>query len=186
MANPTATPASTTTYTVTATDGNGCSSAPSSVTVTVANVAPAISGQPANTTVCSGTPATFTVAATGSSLNYSWAINNNSGWGNAWTVTGSGGTWLGTSTDNDQFQPSCNSFSANLGDINSPVTGNALGMWGGSGGDTVAIRTFPALAAGQVVSIDFDNGNWFAAQSPRFRHSIGHWRRNGVRALPPI
>ena len=32
-------------------------------------------------------------------------------------------------------------------------------MWGGASGDEVATRTFAALAVGQVVSIDFDNGN---------------------------
>ena len=32
-------------------------------------------------------------------------------------------------------------------------------MWGGGSGDEVATRTFTALTAGQVVSIDFDNGN---------------------------
>src|ERR1035441_8156034 len=56
VANPTATPTSTTPYTVTVTDSVGCT-AISSVTVGV-NVAPAISTQPANTTVCSGSTAT--------------------------------------------------------------------------------------------------------------------------------
>ncbi|HVM49025.1 MAG TPA: hypothetical protein VMU04_13425, partial [Candidatus Acidoferrum sp.] len=142
VANPTATPTSTTTYTVTVTDGNGCS-ADSSVTVTVNNVAPSISAQPANTTVCSGSAANFSVTASGSSLSYSWAQNNNGGWGNAWTVSGNGSTWLGTSAANDQGNPECTSFSA-AGDINSPG-GNALGMWGGFDGSEVAIRTFPSL-----------------------------------------
>jgi autotransporter-associated beta strand protein len=155
VANPTATPTSTTPYTVTVTDSVGCT-AISSVTVGV-NVAPAISTQPANTTVCSGSTATFSVTASGSGLSYSWANMNNGGWGSPWTLSGGGSTWLGTSTQNDQSNPSCNSFSG-AEDINSP-SGNALGMYGGILGDEVATRTFTALTVGQVVSIDFDNGN---------------------------
>ncbi|MGD0260161.1 MAG: autotransporter-associated beta strand repeat-containing protein, partial [Verrucomicrobiota bacterium] len=157
VANPTASPATTTLYTVTVTDGNGCT-AQSSVTVSL-NVAPTISTQPANQAACSGSTATFSVTASGSGLNYSWAENNNNGWGNnAWSVSGSGSTFLGNSTNNDFGVPVCNSLSAAY-DINSPISGYALGIWGGSGGDEVATRPLPALTVGQVVSIDFDNGN---------------------------
>ncbi len=155
--NPSASPAATTTYTVTVTDSLGCS-AHASMTVSL-NVAPLISAQPTNTTVCSGSTATFSVTASGSSLNYYWDDDTNGGWGssNGWTVTGTGGTFLDTSTDNDAGDPSCTSFSSNLGDIDSPVHGQALGMYSGGSPGTVAIRTFPPLAAGQTVSIDFDN-----------------------------
>jgi len=155
VANPTATPTSTTTYTVTVTDANGCT-AMSSVTVTAGTIA--ISTQPANTAICSGSTATLSVTATGAGLSYSWANDNNGGWGNAWAASGSGSTFRSSSTDNDFGDPSCNSFSA-AGDINSPVSGFALGMYGGASGDEVVTRTFTALAAGQVVSVDFDNGN---------------------------
>ena len=152
LANPTASPTSTTPYTVTVTDSFGCTTATSSMTVGV-NVAPSISSQPANTTVCSGSTATFSVTASGSGLSYSWADNNNGGWGSAWTTNGGGSTFLGDSTANDSGGP-CTSFSPVKGDINSPNSGFALGMAGGA----VATRTI-ALAVGQVVSIDFDNGN---------------------------
>lgn len=122
-----------------------------------AQVAPAITTQPANQTVFSGSTATFSVTASGPGLNYSWARHNNGGWGSAWSASGSGGTFLYDSTDNDSGSPACNSLSAAY-DINSPASGNALGLWGGSSGDEVATRSFAALAAGQVVSIDFDNG----------------------------
>ena len=62
-----------------------------------------------------------------------------------------------SSTDDNFGDPACTGFSS-ANDINS-LSGNALGMWGGFSGDEVAIRTFSALAAEQVVSIDFDNGN---------------------------
>jgi autotransporter-associated beta strand protein len=157
LANPTASPATTTAYAVTVTDANSCTAVSSSVTITVGEVL-AISTQPANQAVCSGSTATFSVTASGPGiLGYSWANNNNSGWGSAWAMSGSGSTFRASSTDNDFGDPACTSFSSAF-DINSP-SGNALGMYGGSGGDQVAIRTFTALAVGQVVSIDFDNGN---------------------------
>ena len=97
----------------------GCT-ASSSMTVYV-NAAPAISTQPANhdgvqRLDCDVLRRPRRVRGS----SYSWANDNNSGWGSAWTVTGSGGTWLGTSTDNDNFQPACNSFSANLGTSTAP------------------------------------------------------------------
>jgi autotransporter-associated beta strand protein len=156
-ANPTASPTSTTTYTVTVSDSAGCSAPTSSMTVTVVG-APAITSQPGNATICSGKTTTLSVAASGSGLSYSWANNNNAGWGSAWTASGSGALFLQTSTQNDQSNPDCTSFTS-AGDINSPISGMALGMWGGNSGDEVATRTFTALTAGKVVSIDFDNGN---------------------------
>jgi hypothetical protein len=122
-----------------------------------AQIAPAITTQPTNQTVCSGSTATFSVTASGSGLNYSWARHNNGGWGSAWSASGSGGTFRASSTDNEFGEAACTSLSS-ADDINSP-SGNALGMWGGFSGDEVATRNFAALAVGQVVSIDFDNGN---------------------------
>jgi autotransporter-associated beta strand protein len=157
LANPTASPATTTAYTVTVTDANSCTAVSSSVTVTVGEVL-AISTQPANKAVCDGSTATFSVTASGpGTLGYSWANNNNGGWGSSWATSGSGSTFRASSTDNDSGDPACTSFSSDF-DINSP-SGNALGMYGGSSGDQVATRTFTALAVGQVVSIDLDNGN---------------------------
>jgi autotransporter-associated beta strand protein len=155
LANPTASPATTTTYTVTVTDAGGCN-AQASVTISV-DLPPVISTQPANQAACSGTTASFSVAASGSGLAYSWAKHSNAGWGSAWVTSGGGTTFRGSSTDDDFGDPACASFSSAF-DINSP-SGNALGMWGGFSGDQVATRSFPALAVGQAVSIDFDNGN---------------------------
>jgi autotransporter-associated beta strand protein len=155
LANPTASPANATTYTVTVTDSVGCTSQ-SSMTVSV-DVAPAISTPPSSQTACSGSTATFSVSATGSGLSYSWAKHSNGGWGSAWATSGSGSTFRSSSTDNDFGDTACTSFTS-ASDINSP-SGNALGMWGGFSGDEIATRTFAALTSGQAVSIDFDNGN---------------------------
>ncbi len=56
------------TVVITGTCGNLTSAA---ATLTV-NTSPAITGQPANLTLCTGAKATFTVTATGSGLSYQW------------------------------------------------------------------------------------------------------------------
>ena len=60
-------------------------------TLTV-QTAPAITSQPANTTACAGSSATFTVAATGTNITYQWQIS----------TTGCGGPWtdIPTATTN--------------------------------------------------------------------------------------
>jgi hypothetical protein len=71
ISNPLATAVTaTTTYNVTATR-NGCTSTPSTVTVTVSPGA-AITTQPSPLTRCAGQTATFTVVATGPGLTYQW------------------------------------------------------------------------------------------------------------------
>ena len=134
-----------------------------------APTAPGITTQPQPQTACSGSPATFTVAASGGSNSYAWYKHSNAGWGNAWTISGSGSTFLQTSAQNNNGVPNCNSFSS-FGDINTPG-GNSWGLYGG-GGESVA-RVFPAaLTNGQVFQIDMDNGavdngvqNGFALQT---------------------
>jgi len=59
---------------VTEDDGGGCTpkqTKSQNATLTV-NTSTSITGQPSSTTVCSGLPATFSVTATGTSLNYQW------------------------------------------------------------------------------------------------------------------
>jgi len=80
--NPTATPAATTVYSVTGTDGNGCSNitAPATATVTV-NPTPTVSisgGGPNSQTVCAGgavSPITFSITPAGT---VSWTNSNTS------------------------------------------------------------------------------------------------------------
>lgn len=68
------TPASTTTYTVTGTDGNGCT-ATSQLTVTV-NPLPTVTAAPASATICAGS--TVTITASGGST-YNWMPGSLSG-----------------------------------------------------------------------------------------------------------
>ncbi len=74
LANPLATAlTTTTTYNVTATY-NGCTTAPSPVTVTVSSGA-VITQQPVATTKCAGDKAFFKAKATGATLTYQWQKN---------------------------------------------------------------------------------------------------------------
>lgn len=59
-----------------------CGTATSNAAVLTVNSAPAITVAPANTTVCAGSNASFSVTATGSGLTYQWQINTGSGFNN--------------------------------------------------------------------------------------------------------
>jgi uncharacterized repeat protein (TIGR01451 family) len=61
------------------TDASGNSST-CSTTVTVTNSVPSITSQPANSTVCQGQTATFTIAATPADASFQWQENTGSGW----------------------------------------------------------------------------------------------------------
>jgi hypothetical protein len=77
VSNPTATAVtSTTPYTVTAT-ANGCSTT-GTVTVTVSTGA-SITTDPANTSACTNSNASFTVVATGPGLTYQWFVDDGTG-----------------------------------------------------------------------------------------------------------
>ena len=76
-----ASPTTTTTYTVTHNNGGGCIRT-ANITITV-NQRPTVTAQPANSIVCAGLAATFTVTATGTNLTYQWQVS----------TTGPGGPW---------------------------------------------------------------------------------------------
>ncbi|MEI9956397.1 MAG: hypothetical protein WDM90_08880 [Ferruginibacter sp.] len=65
-----ASPATTTTYTVSNDNGAGCIRS-ASILITV-NQRPAITAQPLPVIACAGTTANFTVTATGTGLTYQW------------------------------------------------------------------------------------------------------------------
>ncbi len=90
-----ASPAVTTTYTVTYNSGVGCVRT-ANVTLTV-NQRPTVTTQPANTTVCSGSTATFTVAGTGTGLAYQWQVST-TGPGGPWTNLANAAPYSGVNT----------------------------------------------------------------------------------------
>lgn len=69
--------------------------ATSNIASLTVNGLPAITNQPASSTICDGSNAGFTVAATGSGLNYQWQVNSGSGWSNI----SNAGIYSGASTN---------------------------------------------------------------------------------------
>lgn len=89
-----ASPGATTTYTVVATNGSGCTGT-ASITLNV-NQRPAVTTQPVNTSVCSGSSATFTIAGTGTNITYQWQESTNGGV--TWTSLNNGAPYSGVNT----------------------------------------------------------------------------------------
>jgi len=58
-------------------------------------------------------------------LGYAWSKKSNAGWGSAWSVSGDGGAFRGSSTVNENNATACTSFSI-ADDINSP-SGKRIG-----------------------------------------------------------
>ncbi len=98
-----ASPAATTTYTVTHNSGTGCIRQ-ASITLTV-NQRPVVTAQPVNTTVCSGLPATFTVAGTGTGLTYQWQVST-AGVGGPYVNLANGAPYAGVNTATLTISPS--------------------------------------------------------------------------------
>ncbi|MBK7433389.1 MAG: M36 family metallopeptidase [Chitinophagaceae bacterium] len=95
-----ASPAVTTTYTVNHDNGAGCIRQ-ASITITV-NTRPAVTTQPANTTVCDGSVATFTAAGTGTGAAFQWQVSTNGGvtWTDLTNAAPYSGVTTGTLTIN--------------------------------------------------------------------------------------
>lgn len=74
-----------------------CGSTTSSAGILTVNTAPAITGQPANASVCTGSNQTFTVTATGTSLSYQWYISTDNG--TTFNLLPNGGVYSGATTN---------------------------------------------------------------------------------------
>lgn len=80
-----ASPATTTTYSASITNGT-CNSLPATATVTV-NTPVSITGQPGNGTACVGVTKTLSVTATGTAVTYQWQVDMGGGFVNITTGT---------------------------------------------------------------------------------------------------
>ncbi len=146
----TPTAAGTSAFTLTATDADSCAGS-QSFSITVFSQS-SITGQPLAQTICSGSTATFTVTASGSTpLSYTWRKRTNGGWGasNAWQLnpannSGTQGTYVSANN------------STGCGGV-TPGIGTAFGLYANSGSSEEAVRNFGPLAVGQSVAIDYQN-----------------------------
>jgi len=118
---------------------------------------PSITTQPTAQSGCSGTTASFNVAASGSTpLSYAWLKSPGLGWGtNAWVFNpnvsaGPSGYYIGSSTNGS-------------GCVSGPSTpgidsaGQSFAIYANNGGFASASRSFTSLAVGQSISLDFQN-----------------------------
>ncbi len=96
-----ASPATTTTYTVVATNSSGCTGT-ASITLNI-NQRPAVTAQPANVSVCANTSASFSITATGTGITYQWQESSNGG--TTWTNLTNGGAYSGVSTNSLTVNP---------------------------------------------------------------------------------
>ncbi|MBK7432439.1 MAG: hypothetical protein IPI66_00180 [Chitinophagaceae bacterium] len=82
---------------------SSCSPLNSSTATLTVNGPPAVSSQPANTTVCAGNPANFSVTATGGGLTYQWQESTNGG--GTWNNLANGAPYSGVTTSTLTVNP---------------------------------------------------------------------------------
>ncbi|MGC4101782.1 reprolysin-like metallopeptidase [Ferruginibacter sp.] len=73
-----------------------CGSATTSTATLTVNTAPAVTTQPAASTICTGSNTSFTSAATGTGISYQWQVSTNGG--GTWTNIANGGVYSGATT----------------------------------------------------------------------------------------
>ena len=77
-------------------DNSGCSATNSSSRDLTVQAEPDITSSPSNSTACENSNTTFSVSATGSSLNYQWQLSTNNG--SSWSNLSNGGKYSGATT----------------------------------------------------------------------------------------
>ncbi len=138
-----------------------CGNATSNTAALVVNTAPAITTQPVSLVQCTGTNATFTVAATGTGLTYQWQKN---------TVNIAGAT-------NASFTIN-NIAAADAGSYRVVITGTCGNLT--SGAATLTVNTAPAIT-GQPASLILCTGaNATFTVTATGTGLTYQWRKNGV------
>ncbi|HRO17927.1 MAG TPA: immunoglobulin domain-containing protein, partial [Ferruginibacter sp.] len=126
-------------YTVEVT--NTCGVETSAAAVVVVNVAPAVTVDPTNETVCEGSPVTFTVTATGTNLTYQWR---------------KGGVDIGGANASSYTIPSVVSADAGSYDV---VVSNGGCASATSAAATLTVNTLPAITVDPVDATVCEGGS---------------------------
>jgi len=129
------------------TSGGSCSTTTATKTITV-NQSTSITSQPTAQEICSGSTATFSVIAGGSSPTYAWR-KRGSGWGsgNAWSLNANGGGF---------FVGSSNANGGGSSGID--ASSKAFGLFNATNATADVTRNFSSLQVGQTFQVDIDNG----------------------------
>jgi hypothetical protein len=120
---------------------NGCGTAYSNAATLDIRFKPAISQNPSNASVCSGTSSNFSVGATGDGLAYQWQLSTNggTGWGNIFTS----GQY---SIVNDQM--SVSDITGNMsGYIYRCIVSGTCSPPAESSGATLTVKTMPVITS---------------------------------------
>jgi len=123
----------------------------SSATLTI-HVSPVITAQPSGSTICSGNNTSFTIAATGTSLNYQWQVNNGSGWSNISNT----GIYTGATTNSLSLTAA--STAVNNHQYRCIVSG-ACAPAATSGAATLIVNALPAITTQPAASTICEGGN---------------------------
>lgn len=143
-------------YRCIASNASGCDDTSAVATLTVTGTAPSISSHPQDSTICSGNNASFTVAASGTSLTYQWQVSTNGGstWGNL-SNTGiySGATTAtlsltGATTSYNSYQYRC----VVSGSVSPSATSNAATLTIDSSFTAALINDYPEICLGSDTS----------------------------------
>lgn len=111
-----------------------------------------INVHPANTLVCTGTPGSMDMSATGFNLTYQWQVNTGSGWVNATN----GAQYSGVTTNTINFLTP--TLSQN-GDMFRCVTTNACGTNNTSNAATLSVITAPTITTQPTNKTICNGGN---------------------------
>lgn len=109
--------------------GSACTPLNSSAAILTVNTAPAVTAQPANSSICAGNSATFSVTATGTGLTYQWQESTNGG--GSWNNLANGAPYSGVATASLTINPATvgmNNYQYRCvvsGTCASPATSNA-------------------------------------------------------------
>ncbi len=144
-------------YDVVISPNSPCFSTNSTTATLTVNALPSITAPPAAAiTVCSNSPANFTVTAAGNAVGYQWR-KRVAGWANGWALTANSsatlaGFYVGSSTNNDlDNDPN--------GDGDIDTAGLSWAMYANTDNLTEARRlSSTPLSVGQTVSINIQNG----------------------------
>lgn len=133
---------------------NSCGTVNSSAATLTVNSSITITGNPSSVTICEGTNTSFTVAASGTGLNYQWQVSTNGG--GSWTNVVNGGVYGGATSQTLTITgatPAMNSYQYRAVVSNPPCAD------GISTAATLTINTFPVITAQPQNTTICEGGN---------------------------
>jgi len=159
---------------------SACSPLNSSAAILTVNTAPALTAQPANSSVCAGNNAVFSVSATGSGLTYQWQESTNGG--GTWNNLANGAPYSGVLTSTLTISPATagmNTYQYRCivsGTCPAPATSNAAILTVGTALSITAQPTSSIVCAGATTSFSITtSGTVISYQWQESTNGGGTW-----------